>query len=76
MWKELLVLADPFDPCGSHSFYIDQQKLKLKEAGKKLHTSDEQFFREAEKVIYDEFALVLNLRYDEVLPFIVKEISN
>ena len=55
---------------------IYQQKLKLKEAGKKLHTSDEQFFREAEKVIYDEFALVLNLRYDEVLPFIVKEISN
>ena len=26
-------------------------------------------------MIYDEFALVLNIRYDQVLPFIVDQIS-
>lgn len=54
---------------------IYQHKEELKAIGKKLHASDEQFFREAEKVIYDEFALVLNIRYDQVLPFIVDQIS-
>lgn len=54
---------------------IYQHKEELKAIGKKLHASDEQFFKEAEKVIYDEFALVLNIRYDQVLPFIVDQIS-
>ena len=36
---------------------IYQHKEELRTTGKKLHTTDEQFFREAEKVIYDEFAL-------------------
>ena len=54
---------------------IYQHKEELKAMSKKLHASDEQFFKEAEKIIYDEFALVLNIRYDQVLPFIVDQIS-
>ena len=54
---------------------IYQHKEELKAIGKKLHASDEQFFKEAEKIIYDEFALVLNIRYEQVLPFIVDQIS-
>ena len=50
-------------------------KMELKNTGKKIHTIDEQFFRDAEKVIYDEFALVLNIRYDQVLPFIINQIA-
>lgn len=37
--------------------------------------SDERFLKEAEKMLYDEFALVLNIREDEVLPFIMKQID-
>lgn len=54
---------------------IYQHREELRATGKKLHTTDEQFFREAEKVIYDEFALVLNIRYDQVLPFIVNQLE-
>lgn len=54
---------------------IYNHKEELKTIGKKLHASDEQFFREAEKILYDEFSLVLNIRYDQVLPFIIKKIN-
>lgn len=54
---------------------IYQHREDLKSVGKKLNASDEQFFKEAEKVLYDEFALVLNIRYDQVLPFITQQID-
>lgn len=54
---------------------IYNHREELKATGKKLHAADEQFFKEAEKVIYDEFAMVLNIRYDQVLPFIVNQID-
>lgn len=47
----------------------------LKTIGKKPHSSDMQFFKEAEKLIYEEFALVLNIKYDQVLPFIMNNID-
>jgi hypothetical protein len=34
-----------------------------------------QFFKEAEKLIYEEFALVLDIKYDQVLPFIINSID-
>lgn len=55
------------------ALYLHQQELQQK--GKKLHVSDERFLKEAEKMLYDEFALVLNIREDEVLPFIMKQIE-
>ena len=42
--------------------------------GKKLHMVDERFFKDAEKLLYDEFALVLGISRAEVLPFIQKRI--
>jgi CarD family transcriptional regulator len=48
----------------------DQQK-----AGKKQHIVDEHFMKEAETVLYDEFAYVLDIDRDKVLPFIKKEIA-
>lgn len=48
---------------------------KLKECGKKLHISDMHFFKEAEKILYDEFALVLDIEYEQVLPFIINQIK-
>lgn len=49
-----------------------QERKKL---GKKLHLSDEKFLKDAEKLLYEEFAHVLNIKKDEVLPFIMAQIS-
>lgn len=50
------------------TLYLRQQELK--ENGKKLYVSDERFLRDAEKALYDEFAYVLDIKPEEVLPFI------
>lgn len=54
------------------TIYIHREQLHS--IGKKLNSSDEQFFKEAEKVIYDEFALVLNIKREQVLPFIMNQL--
>lgn len=55
------------------SLYRHQQKMK--EQGKKLRQADERAFREGEKLLYDEFALVLHIEPEQVLPFILQEIG-
>ncbi len=55
------------------TLYLHQEKQK--EKGKKLHIADERFLREAEKLLYNEFALVLKMEPDEVLPFIMGQIE-
>ena len=52
-----------------------QHKREQEQKGRKLHISDERFFREAEKMLYDEFALVLHIQPDQVLPFILEQIQ-
>ncbi len=42
----------------------------LKSAGKRLRTNDEQMLRDAEKLLNDEFALVLNIKPREVPEYI------
>lgn len=42
--------------------------------GKKLHMADERYFKEAEKLLYDEFALVLGISREQVLPFILEKL--
>ncbi len=54
---------------------IYKHREELKSCGKKLHAADETAFKEAEKVIYDEFALVLNIRRDQVVPFIMEQMG-
>lgn len=46
-----------------------------KENGRKLHHSDEMMMKDAERLLYDEFAYVLGIKPDEVLGFIAKEIG-
>lgn len=55
------------------TLYLHQQKLK--ESGKKFHATDDKILKEAEKILYDEFAYVLNIHQDEVVPFICQEIE-
>ncbi len=53
--------------------YIHKQEQQSK--GKKMHLSDEQFLKEAEKLLYSEFSLVLNIKEDEVPSFIAERIG-
>jgi len=46
-----------------------------KEKGKKLHISDERFMKDAERMLYAEFAHVLDIQYEQVLPFIMEELE-
>lgn len=55
------------------AIYLHEQERK--KIGKKLHLSDEKFLKDAEKLLYEEFAHVLNIKKDEVLPFIMEQIS-
>ena len=55
------------------ALYLHQRKLQ--EKGKRLHLADDRLFREAERMLYDEFALVLNIKRDQVLPFILQQIG-
>ncbi len=55
------------------TLYLRKQELKQK--GKKLHVADEHFLKEAEKLLYEEFAHVLKIKREQVLPFIMKQIQ-
>ena len=43
--------------------------------GKKMHTTDRYFMKEAEKRLHEEFAYVLNIKPEEVIPFIIKQVN-
>lgn len=51
------------------------QKQQKKEEGKKLYVGDEKIMSEAERLLHEEFALVLKIKIEEVLPFILGEIE-
>ncbi len=43
--------------------------------GKRFHASDERIMKEAETIVYSEFAHVLKIKQNEVVPFIVGKIN-
>lgn len=51
------------------------EKEKKKNEGKKLYVGDEKIMSEAQRLLHEEFALVLNIKVDEVLPFILGELE-
>ncbi len=53
---------------------LQLHKLKIQEAGKKFHLCDENFLRDAQKLLSAEFALVMNIPQQEIGEFIQKEI--
>ncbi len=48
------------------------QKQKREAEGKKLHISDERFFKDAEELLYAEFQYVLEINKEELVSFIFK----
>ncbi|MBP3915198.1 MULTISPECIES: CarD family transcriptional regulator [unclassified Clostridium] len=55
------------------TLYLEKQKKKNE--GKKLYVGDEKIMSEAQRLLHEEFALVLNIKVDEVLPFILGELE-
>lgn len=55
------------------TLYLHSQSQTEKR--KKLHISDEHFMKEAEKMLYEEFAHVLCISREQVLPFIMEQIQ-
>lgn len=51
------------------------EKEKKKNEGKKLYVGDEKIMSEAQRLLHEEFALVLNIKVDEVIPFIFGELE-
>ena len=58
--------------CLIKTLYLHQQELAKR--GKKLHMADERFLKDAEKKLYEEFAYVLHIEREQVLPFILEQI--
>lgn len=54
------------------TLYLRQQSQADK--GKKLYKTDEKFMHDAEKMLYEEFAHVLSIQPEQVVPFITQEI--
>lgn len=50
-------------------------RKKMLSMGRKLHMADEKLFREAEKLLCDEFAVVLDINPSEVMPFIINKLE-
>ena len=46
-------------------------KKKRQAAGKKIHVCDEHFLRDAERVLYDEFAFVLKIDRSKIPDYII-----
>ncbi|MDR1464570.1 MAG: CarD family transcriptional regulator [Oscillospiraceae bacterium] len=55
------------------SLYRRRQEQKA--VGRKLHIADERLLQEAEKRLYEEFAHVLRLSPEEVVPFIMEQME-
>jgi CarD family transcriptional regulator len=51
-------------------------RLDRQAIGKRLNISDEHFMRDAEDLLYAEFAHVLDIKKEQVLPFITRLISS
>lgn len=59
--------------CIIKTLFLRQRELAVKR--KKLHIADEKILKETERVLYEEFAYVLDLDQDEVLPFILQKLG-
>jgi len=73
-FKELLLLNDRKDLIQLiRTLYTRKQEQVA--IGKKLMSVDEGVLAKAEKILFDEFALVLNIQPDEVVPYILQQMQ-
>jgi len=73
-YKELLEKGDRKALIGAIKM-LYQHRKDCQSQGKKVHVCDERFFKEAERVLYDEFAYVLKLERTQIVNYILSEIE-
>lgn len=74
-YKEILAKGERRELLGLIRVLYSRQQT-LKERHRHLRTADEQVLKTAEKLINDEFAAVLHISPDEVVPFIMSKLKN
>lgn len=52
-----------------------QKRTETENSGRRFHRADAEVMAQAEKMLYQEFAQVLDISPDEVVPFIVGELE-
>ncbi len=52
-----------------------KHREKLNASGKKMHLSDEKYFADAQRMLFDELAFVLQIERDNVLPLLMQTIE-
>jgi len=73
-YKRVIAKGDHSELIGMiKAIYLHKQKREAE--GKHLYISDERFFKEAERILYDEFQYVLNIRREDLLPLIFSKIG-
>ncbi len=73
-FKEILARADRCELMHlTKTIYL--RKLEMNAQGKKIFLSDENTLSRAEKVLFDEFALVLDIEREDIIPFIMEQIE-
>lgn len=73
-FRGALTQGDPMDLVRIIKSLYEHQQVQ-QQHGRKLRASDERFFHDAEKMLYDEFALVLKIEPEEVLPLIIEKMQ-
>lgn len=73
-YKQLLAGSDRGElMCMMHTLYIHRQNQLT--AGRKFHQCDENFLHDAERILHTEFALVMELDPEQVVPFIKEQMG-
>ena len=71
-YKEIILSGNPRELVRLiKALYLHQQEQQLN--GKKFHIADERLLKDAEKLLYDEFAVALKITPQQVLPLILKQ---
>ena len=74
LFREILDTGDRKDIAQMVKSLFERKK-ELETKGRRLHSMDEALFLRAEKAICEEFALVLGIKKDEVIPFITERLN-
>ncbi|MBO4288855.1 MAG: CarD family transcriptional regulator [Lachnospiraceae bacterium] len=68
-YKEILLSGDRLQLIRMiKALYFHQEEQRA--VGKKLHISDDNFFKEAQRLLHDEFSAALGIPRDEILNYI------
>lgn len=57
------------------TLFLQRQKQMQIKGKSKMHVADERFFKDAEKLLYDEFAFVLGISPQQVVNFISEKLE-